>query len=135
MRYVSLTLALLASGCSEPATSSLAAKHMATQAKIIGIHPVRAAEPVHLIVLLIEGDFEGFDFGKVTQETEGQPKANWQVAWDERLLEKAEGKARYAFFFHYLNLEKPLLTPAGTLQLPRPTRVPPHLQDIKYESP
>jgi hypothetical protein len=83
---------------------------MATHAKIIGVHPVEADEPVYLLELLVEGDVEDFDIGEVTQEVTGQPKANWQAPYDERLLDDVEGKARYAFFFHYLDLDKPLLT-------------------------
>lgn len=108
---------------------------MATQAKIIGVHPVEAQEPVHLIELLIEGDVSDFDIGEVTQEVAGQPKSNWQVPYDERVLEEGKQKARYAFFFHYLDFKKPLLTPVGSLPLPKPTKAPPHLQGIEYEPP
>src|SRR5438309_1794242 len=106
---------------------------MTTQAIILGVHPVEAGEPVHLIELLVEGDTDDFDIGDVTQEVDGQPKMNWQAPFDERLMEESEGKARFAF--HYLDLNKPLLTPAGSLRLPPPTNVPPHLQDIVYEAP
>lgn len=108
---------------------------MATQAKIVGAHPIDADEPVHLIELLVEGDIGTFDIGEVTQEVVGQPKANWQAPYDERVLEESDGKIRYAFFFHYLNFKKPLLTPAGSLPVPKPTKQPAHLMDIEYESP
>ena len=88
-----------------------------------------------MIELLVEGDVEDFDIGEVTQEVAEQPKMNWQVPYDDRLLEESEGKARYAFFFHYLDLKKPLLTSAGSLRLPKVTKVPEHLQVIEYESP
>jgi hypothetical protein len=39
------------------------------------------------------------------------------------------------FFFHYLDLKKPIITPAGSLSLPKPTKQPAHLNDIEYESP
>lgn len=107
---------------------------MAT-AKIIGVHPIEADEPVHLVELLVEGDVDAFDIGEVTQEVAGQPKSNWQAPYDERVLEESEGKVRYAFFLHYIDLKKPLLTPAGPLQLPKPTNRPAHLKDIEYESP
>ena len=108
---------------------------MATQAKILGVHPVEADEPVHLVELLVEGNVDDFDIGEVTQEVSGQPKSNWQAPYDERVLEESKGKIRYAFFFHYIDLEKPLITPAGSLQLPKSTSLPAHLQDIEYESP
>jgi hypothetical protein len=108
---------------------------MPTQVRIIGIHPIEADEPVHLIELLVEGDVEDFDIGELTQEMAGQPKMNWQAPYDDRLLEASEEKARYAFFFHYLDPKRPLLTSHGSLPLPKPTTVPEHLRDIEYEPP
>ena len=108
---------------------------MATQARIIGVHPVEADEPVHLVELLVDGDADDFDIGEVTQEVAGQPKSNWQAPYDERVLDESDGKIRYAFFFHYLDFEKPLLTPAGSVAIPKPTKQPAHLKDIEYESP
>jgi hypothetical protein len=108
---------------------------MTTKAKIIGVHPIEADEPVHIIELLVEGDAGSFDIGEVTQEVARTPKSNWQVPYDERVLEESEGRIRYAFFFHYLDFEKPLRTPAGSLPIPNATKVPAHLQDIEYESP
>ena len=108
---------------------------MPTKAKIIGVHPVEANEPVHLIELLVEGDTDAFDIGEVTQEVPGQPRSNWQAPYDERVLEESDGKIRYAFFFHYLDFKKPLITPAGSLSVPKPTKQPAHLKEIEYESP
>jgi len=108
---------------------------MATHAKIIGVHPIPADEPVHLIEFLVEGDGKDFDIGEVTQEDKAQPKSNWQVPYDERLLDETDGTARWAFFFHYLDFSKPLLTPFGSVPLPKPTQAPAHLQGIEYESP
>jgi hypothetical protein len=112
-----------------------ARKVMATQAKVIGVHPIEADEPVHLIELLVEGNADAFDIGEVTQEVAEQPKSNWQAPYDERVLEESDGKIRYAFFFHELDHLKPLLTPLGSLPLPEPTKAPAHLQEIVYESP
>ena len=108
---------------------------MATQTKIIGVHPIEADEPVHLVELLVEGDADAFDVGEVTQEVAGQPKSNWQAPYDERVLEESDGKIRYAFFFHYLDLKQPLITPAGSVPIPKASKQPAHLKDIEYESP
>ena len=108
---------------------------MAIQASIIGVHPIEAGEPVHIIELLVEGDVDAVDIGEVTQVVAGQPKSNWQAPYDERMLEESPGKIRYAFFFHYLDFQKPLLTPAGSLALPKPTKQPEHLKDFEYEPP
>jgi len=108
---------------------------MTLQATIVGIHPIEADEPVHLIELLVRGEVEDFDIGDVTQEAVGQKRSNWQAVYDERLLEQSNGIARYAFFFHYLDFSLPLLTPAGPLPVAVPTSLPVHLQDIECESP
>jgi hypothetical protein len=34
---------------------------------------------------------------------------------DGRVLEETDGRNRYAFFFHYLDFRKPLITPAESL--------------------
>ncbi len=104
-------------------------------ATIVGVHPVEAEEPVHLIELLVEGDVDAFDIGSVTQEVAGQPKMNWQAPYDERVLEESESKVRYAFFFHHLDFKKPLLIGSDSLLVPAPKKLPAHLQDIEYESP
>jgi hypothetical protein len=119
--------------------------------EIVGVHPVRAVEPCHLIELWVRqlnGDMpmDGF-----TQEVAGQPHENWQVPYDERVLSldgttalddpfpepiTADGTdVRLAFFFHYLDLRKPLLTPIGPLTLPAETKRPNRLKFIKYEPP
>lgn len=133
MTVIRATTFLAAGPASE--RSRYAARHMATQAKIIGVHAVEAVEPVHLIELLVEGDTDDFDIGDVTQEVSGQPKSNWQAPYDERVLEESNQKTRYAFFFHYLDFEKPLLTPTGSLSVPKATKTPAHLKDLEYQSP
>ena len=52
--------------------------------RVVGVHPIVADEPVHLVELAIEGSAEGFDFGDITQEVPGQPLSNWQAVYDER---------------------------------------------------
>jgi hypothetical protein len=119
--------------------------------EVIGVYPVRADEPCHLIELWVrdlKGEQPVADF---TQEVGGQPRDNWQVPYDERVLNdagtaqvgeesppsiEADGKdLRLAFFFHYLDLSKPLLTPAGPLKLPAVSKRPSRLKFVKYESP
>jgi hypothetical protein len=104
---------------------------MASRARVIGIHRVPADQPVHLVELEVEGDAADFDLGEVTQEVPGQPKSNWQAAYDEREV----GDNRFAFFFHYLDTAKPLLSPVGPLTLPPESPIPKHLQGIEYEQP
>ncbi|MBM4463240.1 MAG: hypothetical protein FJ012_07870 [Chloroflexi bacterium] len=74
-----------------------------------------------------------FDWSTITQEEKGQPRENWQVPYDERQLD--DSGCHWVFFFHYLNLEKPLLTPFGKIPLPIPQEMPSHLDGITYEPP
>jgi hypothetical protein len=101
--------------------------------KIVGVHRVQAPEPCHLIEVEFDAPTPDYDWGKVTQETPGQPRSNWQVPWDERPIDH-EGR-RWAFFLHYLDSSHPLLTPDGSVSMPQPTELPRHLQDIEYAEP
>jgi hypothetical protein len=73
-----------------------------------------------------------FDWSGVTQEVPGEPRSSWQVPYDERQLTES---GRWAFFFHRLDLERPLLTPAGPVTLPAPSPAPQRLRTVEYEAP
>lgn len=103
--------------------------------EIIGVYPVRAPEPCHLIELVLDNPGCDPDFGAFTQEIRGEPRANWQVAWDERILSRTPDRMHAVFFLHYLDSKRPLLTPFGPVQLPDPSALPAHLQHIEYEPP
>ena len=108
---------------------------MANAVRVVGIHPMLADEPVHLIEIEVTGDVDAFDFTEVAQKLPDQPRENWQAAYDEREVGRDASRVRFAFFFHYLDLEKPLLTPFGSVWLPAESRIPKHLQRIAYEQP
>lgn len=121
--------------------------------KAIGVYPVEADEPVHLIELSVFGAQGVFNVGAITQETSGQPCANWQCPYMEQILSASgedvladdyeaskrpelwKGDMRLAFFFHYLDFERPLLTPFGEVQLPTATELPERLSMMEYEQP
>jgi len=46
-----------------------------------------------------------------------------------------EGDMRLEFFFHYLDFERPFLTPFGEIQLPTESEFPARLLMIEYEQP
>jgi len=116
--------------------------------EIVGVHPVDAPEPCHLIEMIAsDTDIESL-MGEITQEVPGEQRDNWQAAYDEHYLDAsgsavldpeyagqapAGREARVAFFFHYLDVERPLLTPAGPVALPRPTTRPDRLAFMAYE--
>jgi len=88
---------------------------------------------LYAIEIEVEPSVDGFDWSEVTQSIAGYPRSNWQVPYDAQPLGD-EGK-RWAFFFHFLNLHQPLLTPCGALQLPPVTPLPEYLKGIEYFAP
>lgn len=103
--------------------------------RIIGVHPIPANEPCHLLEIELIAPSDEFDFELVTQEIPDQSKAYWQVAYDGQEVGDKQDGCRWAFFFHYLDFGRPLLTPFGPITLPEPTPVPPHLKAIEYFEP
>ncbi len=60
------------------------------------------------------------------------------IAREYKLLEKPDswiGNIRLVFFFHYLDLSKPFLTPFGPIALPKESPQPERLLQIAYEPP
>ena len=109
--------------------------------RVLGVHPVmEAPEPCHLVEIAVDGT-DAPDFDAITQENPELPRAEWQVAYDERSLSETastnntRGASRYAFFFHYLDLSRPLLTANGLAALPPPSPMPAHLRFVTYEEP
>ena len=117
---------------------------------VIGVYDVpESIEPCSLIELSVVLNQERFDFGDVTQEVQGVPPSDWQVPWLEHELEDdgtsgkelsipligPAGPIRGAFFFHYLDLSRPLRTPAGSIALPESRGRPERLSFMRYEPP
>ncbi len=108
---------------------------MANMVRVIGVHLVPADEPVHLLEIELNGDIETFDFGEVTQTLPDLPRESWQAVYDERELCRDVRRTRFAFFFHCLDMHKPLLTPWGAVTLPAESQLPEHLASVEYEQP
>lgn len=95
---------------------------------------------IYLIEVIIEGAGCRIDLGDFTQAEEGLPPSEWQVAYDEKFMDATgtvlmeepvpEEPMRAAFFFHCLDFAKPLLSPAGPLQLPEPLPMPDRLRPL-----
>ena len=127
------------------------AQPISGQVEVIGVYPVRAAEPVHLIELQMRGIGPGFDLAAISQPMLGTPEGSWQVPWGEVLLDSSGqqviargaelsdrielllGDCRVAFFFHYLDLKRPLRSPFGDISLPEPVPRPKRLRVVRYE--
>ena len=119
--------------------------------EIVGVYPVEeATEPCHLVEISVM-NFKGeLDVAQFTQEEPGQPRDNWQVPWDEHVLEsagvsgelalfsgplKAAGELRLVFFFHYLDLSRPHSYSRWPVLLPGPNSWPEKLEFIVYDPP
>lgn len=90
-------------------------------------------EGLYLLEVEIEPGDADVDLGEFTQPVDDTPRESWQAPWDERPV--GDGGTRWAFFLHYVDLSRPLLTPVGECPLPPPTPMPPHLADIAYDVP
>jgi hypothetical protein len=121
-----------------------------TSARIIGAYRLPSTEPCHLVELEITGVTDAIDLSEITQVVPGQPRSNWQVPYDEQYLDVSgnrpmnpskpwakpqEPDFRLASFFHYLDFSKPLMTPFGKMELPKPRRKPRRLGFVEYEPP
>jgi len=101
--------------------------------RVLGVHPVKADEPVHLVEIEMLADASTVDWCSFTQPCEGRDRSYWQVPYDERPVPGRPD--HWCFYFHYLDTSRPLQSFAGDLALPAETPVPPSLQFIKYEEP
>lgn len=119
--------------------------------RIVGVHPVEGADGCYLIESIITDSTAQPDFGQITQPNQDRDRSNWQVAYDEKMLDddgesvladlfltRFEGwpdRARVSFFFHDLDVERPLDTPYGDATVPPPTPRPARLKMLVYEAP
>ena len=127
---------------------------MSAEFNIIGVHRVRAREPIHIVEMIARNSDGPFKIGEITQEWPGKDQDSWQVAYDEKVLfedgtailfdpwfpEDGDAKhwfgdVRFAFFFHYLSFDRPLRTPFGDVAVPVVTKRPSRLKFLKYERP
>ena len=101
-------------------------------------------ESAVLIEAIIRNRDERFDVGHFSQRVEDVPRANWQVAWAEAFLTidgmslaverrkdpPATGDLRLAFFIHFWDSRKPLLSSYGDIRCPKPTPMPERLEKL-----
>lgn len=107
--------------------------------EVIGVYKVN--EDVHLIEVSVSNKPSEVDVGGFTQEVEGEPRENWQVAYDEQYLNETGDELlvdppqdnvpfRLIFFLYFVNFDAPLLTPFGKEKLPHPVDLPERLQNV-----
>jgi hypothetical protein len=101
--------------------------------RAVGVHPVDASEPVHLIEVYIAPGQSVLDWPSVTQPGDNPDRSYWQAAWDEQQVPGSPD--HWCFFFHYLDPSRPLETNLGPLALPPASPLPAHPRFIRYEEP
>lgn len=116
--------------------------------EVVGVYAVPGAPDAHLVEVRAPTPPEELDVGAFTQEVPDEPRENWQAPWMERWLDASgeellteefdpppEGlsESRLVFFLHLLSFDRPLLTPAGPVQLPSPADLPERLSAVRYE--
>jgi hypothetical protein len=97
-----------------------------------------------LIELLVENGDQSFSVSDFSQPEDGVPRDSWQVAWAEAFLAvdgnsllverwkepPKTGAFRVAFFMHFWDETKPLLTSYGELTRPSVSEMPERLKRL-----
>jgi hypothetical protein len=101
--------------------------------RVVGVHPINANEPVHLIEVQIAPDEADLDWASVIQPGDNPDRSYWQAAYDERQVPSSPD--HWCFFIHYLDPSRPLDTNLGPVVLPPVSPLPAHLRFVRYEEP
>jgi len=88
---------------------------------------------LRLIVIQVVPAETEIDWSCVSQPVQGVDRSNWQVPYDEELIDPLRG--HWAFFLHFVDSGRALLTPVGERVLPSVTPLPEYLVKKKYDPP
>ncbi|TGM74402.1 hypothetical protein EHR01_10605 [Leptospira mtsangambouensis] len=117
--------------------------------EIIGVYSIKNVADAHLIEIQVKDSIIPLNLHEITQPIENLDRLNWQIPYKEYLLnitgeivisnewenisdEKLTGSFRIVFFFHFLNIKRPLSTQFGDYNLPPITNLPERLSVIHY---
>jgi hypothetical protein len=122
-----------------------------SQIELIGVYEVDGQKDVCLIELGIKTNHKNVDIGAFTQAQDGIDRMSWQTPWDEKFLSEDGTRitgdwmdsptdtsdfTRLAFFLHFMDFQKPLLTQYGEMDLSNPEKIPNRLSlIIEYAKP
>jgi hypothetical protein len=90
-------------------------------------------ESLRLVVIQVSPHGATPDFRKIHHPHPTLTPDNWQVPWDEHVIDSSQGL--WAFYLHFVNPHFPLRTAHGDLRIPEPTPLPPHFAVRTYEHP
>jgi len=111
---------------------------------ILGVYPITAKEPCHLIEISLNSINTPIKFDEIRQKdmTTGSFMGYILNSSGEELLadrfdmhlkpELWEKNIRVVFFYHYLLLDKPIITQFGLLELPKESPLPDRLNIVEY---
>lgn len=119
-------------------------KKIHENSELVGIYKIEGADSVNLIELLFEEEINDFNPGEITQEIRNQDKLNWQTAYDVKYLNLSGTKLigddfnkpkellsfRVVFFFHYLDISKPMISQYGQINLTKVKELPERLERL-----
>jgi hypothetical protein len=135
-------------------TSYLLKYSMSTLVKIHGIHSIEAPHPCHLVELSIDSctkeceHLAGIIYpvlidGVASNQApfcehflsydKGEILGDFLYGWDHP--EIWEDKVRVAFLMHFLEPDRKIKTPYGSIRIPNATVLPKRLESIHYVSP
>lgn len=112
--------------------------------QLIGIYKIDGVDCANLVEIIFEEEICDFDCGEITQEIRNQDKLDWQTAYDEKYLNPDGTKIigddfdqpkelvsfRIVFFFHYLDISKPLISQYGLINLTEIKELPERLKKL-----
>lgn len=112
--------------------------------ELIGVYKIGGVDSVNLIEIIFEEEINDFNPGEITQEIRNQDKLNWQTAYDEKYLDASGTKIigddfdkpkelvsfRIVFFFHYLDISKPMISQYGLINLTEAKELPERLKKL-----
>lgn len=118
------------------------------QERQLRAHCKRQLESVVLIEVVVKNRDDKFQIYDFTQELEGRPRDGWQAPWEEAYLAHDGESLKYerwselppdkdlriAFYLHYYQPAKPLLTSYGERNCPPVEAMPTRLKrSVPYE--
>jgi hypothetical protein len=115
-----------------------------------GIYKIENVKNVYIVELESKEEIDNLEISQITQVIDGEERMNWQSPYDEKYLNSSneiigdwidipksirQGE-KIIFFFHELNLKKPIRTQFGDLETSNITEVPKWVSEImEYEEP
>jgi len=118
--------------------------------KLNGVYKIENIENIHIVELEAQAEINDLEVSQITQVVSGEERLNWQSPYDEKFVNSTneligdwkdipssiKPGEKIIFFFHELDLEKPIKTQYGNLDISGTTETPEWITKLmKYEEP